>query len=220
MLEKKNDTLVIFDMDGTILDTITDITNSINYTFNHYKLGTVSQTKVKAALGNGGARLVNDLLPNQKIKNIDEIIAFYLAYYTENNNTYTKPYKGIVEVLEQLKPNYKLAVVSNKSDHLVKVLNEDLFKGLFDIAIGEQDGLAIKPDPDMINHVLDALEIKPKDAIFIGDSEVDILTGKNAKLPVIAVTWGFRTKNELIKYQPEYIIDNVIDMLDIIKKAL
>lgn len=219
MQNKNKLKLIIFDMDGTILNTITDITNSVNYTFNHFNLSTVNQTMVKKALGNGGERLIKDLLIGIKVKNVDEIIKYYLEYYTKNNNVYTKPYDNIVKLLKELKPDYKLAVVSNKSDHLVKSLNEDLFSGLFDFAIGEKDGLAIKPDPAMINHTLNELSISKEEAIFIGDSEVDILTGKNANLPVIAVTWGFRSKNELIKYEPDYIVDEVLEILDVIKKS-
>lgn len=204
-------------MDGTILNTLDDITNSVNYTFKHFNLNSVTKSQVRKALGNGGKRLISDLLINERITNLDEIVTFYLDYYTKNNNLTTRPYDGILELLTTLKKDYKLAVVSNKSDYLVKSLNNDLFKGLFDLSIGEQKGLKIKPHSDMLDYTLDYFNLSNKEALFIGDSEVDIMTGKNAEIPVIAVTWGFRDLESLVKYNPNYIIKKPNEILDLLK---
>lgn len=210
--------LIIFDMDGTILDTLDDITNSVNYTFKHFNYQEVSREQVRKALGNGGKRLITDLLVKEQITNIDDIVAFYLNYYTKNNNIFTKPYEGILDLLKELKKDYLLAVVSNKSDHLVKSLNNDLFNGLFDLSIGEQKGLKIKPDSDMLNFALDFFNLDKNSAIFIGDSEVDIKTANNTSLEVIAVTWGFRDLDDLIKHKPDFIVNNPKEILNIIKR--
>lgn len=209
--------LIIFDMDGTILDTLDDITNSVNQTFNHFNLNSVSKLAVRKALGNGARRLITDLLDNKDV-DFEAILAFYLNHYTNNNNIYTKPYKGIIEVLNALKKDYKLAVVSNKSDHLVKALNKDLFDGLFDISIGEQKGLKVKPHSDMLDYVINYFNLKRLETLFIGDSEVDIQTANNTNVNVIAVTWGFRDLDELKSYNPNYIVDHPVDILSIIKK--
>lgn len=209
--------LIIFDMDGTILDTLSDITNSVNYTFKSFNYNLVTSTQVRKALGNGGRRLIADLLINEKVNNLDEVVNFYLNYYSKNNNILTKPYEGIIELLNTLKKQYKLAVVSNKSDHLVKLLNEQIFNGIFDLSIGEQKGLKIKPDPAMLNYVMKHFNYSQDETIFIGDSEVDIKTAKNANLEVIAVTWGFRDYDELITYKPNHLIKNPNEIINILK---
>lgn len=203
-------------MDGTILNTLDDIANSVNYTFKHFNLPEVSKMQVRAALGNGANRLISDLLKNLEVSNLEEIVNFYLNYYSQNSNILTKPYEGILKLLQNLKPNYKLAVVSNKSDHLVKSLNANLFEGLFDLSIGELKGVKKKPDPEMLNLAMKKLGANATNTIFIGDSEVDIKTGENANLPVIAVTWGFRDKAHLVNFSPNYIVNTPLDILNII----
>lgn len=203
-------------MDGTILNTLTDITNSVNYTFSHFNLKNVTKQEVRQALGNGAKRLIGDLLKKSNHENLNDIVTFYLTHYTANNNINTKPYENIITVLKALKKKYKLAVVSNKSDHLVKKLNDELFDGLFDLSIGEQKGLKIKPNPDMLNYAVNYFNLKKDEVIFIGDSEVDILTGKNALIKVIAVSWGFRDLNQLKDYDPDYIVNKPLELLNII----
>lgn len=205
-------------MDGTILNTLDDITNSINYTFNYFNLKSVSILDVRKALGNGAKRLVNDLLPKNINVNSDIILNYYLNHYTNNNNIFTKPYEDIIKLLNILKDNYQLAVVSNKSDHLVKALNHELFNGLFDLSIGEQIGLSVKPSSDMLEHTINYFNVKKDEVIFIGDSEVDILTAKNTKVDVIAVTWGFRDLDELKLFDPTYIVNTPLEIINIIKK--
>lgn len=213
----KNLKLIIFDMDGTILDTLDDITNSVNYTFNKYNLPEVSNTAVRAALGNGAHRLIGDLLRDHDLENLDEITNFYIDYYSNNSNIYTKPYDGIIDLLKDLKEDYELAVVSNKSNHLVKSLNNELFFGLFDLSIGELEDIKKKPDPAMIRIALEHFDVSTDEAIFIGDSEVDIETGRNAKLEVIAVSYGFRDKDFLVNHNPDHIAETALDIRNIIK---
>ena len=206
---------IIFDMDGTILNTIDDIADSINYALNTCGYPTHSIHKVKKALGNGGRNLVNKLVPKgMSEEEILEVFHLYQSYYNTHSDIKTKPYDGIIDLLIELKQRgYILAVVSNKFQHLVSNLNEGMFQGLFDDAMGERKGIPIKPAPDMIHLILEELKLSREEVLFIGDSEVDIETGKNASLRVIGVTWGFRDKEELINAGAKDLIDHPKELL-------
>lgn len=219
-MTQKNIKGIIFDMDGTILDTIDDITDSINHSLMHFGYETHSVDHVKKALGNGGRNLVKSLVPktlsDQEITRVFEV---YQTYYNTHNNIKTKPYEGILTLLKTLKDlGYKLAVVSNKFQHLVTDLNEEMFESFFDIAIGERKGIPIKPAPDMIYLALTELNLNPEDVIFIGDSEVDILTAKNAKIDAIGVTWGFRDRQTLIEAGATVLIDVPMELKTYLKR--
>ncbi|MBN2267873.1 MAG: HAD family hydrolase [Acholeplasmataceae bacterium] len=206
---------IIFDMDGTILNTIEDIADSINYALNIFNYPTHNIDTVKKALGNGGRNLVDQLVPKGLTEDqISEVFHLYQSYYNEHSAIKTRPYEGIIELLIELKHRgYILAVVSNKFQHLVSDLNQGMFKGLFDDAMGERKGIPIKPAPDMIYHILDELNLRKDEVIFIGDSEVDIETAKNADLKVIGVTWGFRNREELIHAGAKDLIDRPEELI-------
>lgn len=206
---------IIFDMDGTILNTIEDITDSINYALNIYGYPTHSIDSVKKALGNGGRNLVNRLVPKD-LGEQETLLVFHLyqSYYNEHSANKTRPYDGIIDLLIELKKrNYVLGVVSNKFQHLVTDLNKEMFLGLFDDAIGERKGIPIKPAPDMINHILGELNLNHDEVLFIGDSEVDIMTAQNASLACVGVTWGFRDRDELIKAGAKDLIDRPEELI-------
>ena len=206
---------IIFDMDGTILNTIDDIADSINYALNAFGYPTHDIEDVKKALGNGGRNLVQRLVPiglsNEKV---NEVFHLYQSYYNEHNDIKTKPYEGIIDLLIELKRRgYILAVVSNKFQHLVTGLNVGMFQGLFDDAMGERKGIPIKPAPDMIYLMLKELNLSNDEVIFIGDSEVDIKTAQNAELKCIGVTWGFRDKETLIEAGAKDLIDRPEELI-------
>lgn len=211
---------IIFDLDGTLLNTIDDITNALNNTLKRYRYPTKSIEETKLNLGSGSIHLVKESLPKgvseEEFKNIHRD---YQEYYMKNNNILTNPYPGIIELLEELKENgYLLAVVSNKDDHDVKMLNKDKFKGLIEIAIGARKGEPVKPDPHLIKIALKKLNLKSEEVIYVGDSDVDILTANNANIKMITVSWGFRPYEVLLKYQATNIINHPNELIDKVEK--
>lgn len=210
---------IIFDLDGTLLNTIKDIYTSINITLTSYGFKPISVKKTKLNVGYGSKELVRRVIPKNTTADIKlKLTTKYLNVYDEVSGKYTKPYRGVLKLLETLKTNgYKLAIASNKSDHLVKELNDNLFKGLFDVALGTKKTVLNKPHPQMINNILNELNIKASDAIYIGDTEVDIRTANNAKMDVVAVTWGFRTEDSLRELHPNYVITRPKQLLKILK---
>lgn len=207
---------ILFDLDGTILNTLSDITNALNHTLKHFNYETRTEKEVRSFLGNGARVLVTKAL-GDNLERLDEVLAFYLNYYEANSESLTKPYEGISELLSELKGNYKLGVVSNKhQEAVVKIINK-IFPNTFDIIMGETANIAKKPAPDMIYHAIDTLQTTKDKTLFIGDSEVDILTAQRAGVDVIGVTWGFRDKEELIEAMPNYLIDEVSDIKILLK---
>lgn len=193
--------LAIFDMDGTILDTLADLKNSMNYTLEQFNCPKRTLDEVRLFVGNGIRNLIIRAAPPATDENtIDKMFAVFNEHYAVHCNDNTRPYDGIADLLKQLRINgVKTAVVSNKADYAVQTLVEKFFSGLFDYAVGEKAGVRKKPCPDSVNEVLKTLNIDRKDAVYIGDSEVDIATAENAKMDCISVDWGFRDRDVLIK---------------------
>ena len=211
---------ILFDMDGTVLNTIDDIHASVNHALklSHYPLKTVDD--IKRGVGNGAFHLIEAVVPKGLTrKEVQSVFDLYQTHYDTYNQVHTKPYAGIISCLKTLKEkNLKLGVVSNKYDHLVKKLNEDMFESLFDIAIGETKSIPIKPAPDMLYEALKYLNVDINEAIFIGDSDTDLKTAQNAQIKAIAVTWGYRDKKTLEAYQPEALVDTVEDLTKTIER--
>ena len=193
--------LAIFDMDGTILDTLEDLKNSMNYTLEQFNCPKRALDEVRLFVGNGIRNLIIRAAPPATDENtIDKMFAVFNEHYAVHCNDNPRPYDGIADLLKQLRINgIKTAVVSNKADYAVQTLVEKFFSGLFDYAVGEKAGVRKKPCPDSVNEVLKTLNIDRKDAVYIGDSEVDIATAENAKMDCISVDWGFRDRDVLIK---------------------
>ena len=186
--------IAIFDLDGTILNTIEDLADSLNYalTKNGYKERTVEETQ--SFVGNGLLMLVKRAInPETSEEEAKKVLADLKAYYKIHCADKTKPYEGIPELLKDLKTaDYLLAVVSNKADYAVQILCEQYFPGMFDLAVGERENVRRKPAPDSVNAVLAEFELKKADAVYIGDSDVDIETAENVGTDSILVAWGFR----------------------------
>ena len=207
--------LVIFDMDGTILNTLEDLADSVNYALNIEGYPLRSIDEVCCFVGNGIRKLIERSVPNEtEIQNIDKVHRRFTEYYTEHCADKTKPYDGIIELIDNLHKNgCKTAVVSNKADYAVKSLCNQYFDGKFDMAVGEQMPLYNKkPAPDLVNLVIEKLNVSACDAVYIGDSDVDIMTAANAGIECISVDWGFRSREFLIEKGAEKIVSNTSEL--------
>ena len=210
--------LIIFDLDGTILDTLLDLANSLNYALRNCGYPERTIDEVRRFVGNGIRKLMERGVPeNTPTPEVDKVHAAFTEHYKVHCADFTKPYDGIEGLLKTLRKNgYKTAVVSNKADYAVQELCKQYFDGLFDFAVGERDGVRKKPAPDSVNEVLNTLGISANDAVYIGDSEVDIETANNAHLPHIIVTWGFRDKAFLRKHGAEVFVSSPQEILDLV----
>lgn len=207
----------IFDMDGTILDTIEDLTVTTNYAMGMMGFPKHTVDEVKWFVGNGIMTLINRAVPeNTSDDDIKRTFEHFMTYYNEHCKDKTGPYDGIIELLEALKKEgKKLAVVSNKADGPVKILADDMFAGLFDIAIGEKPGVNKKPARDMVDIAIDILKCDREKAVYIGDTNVDFETAKNSDLDCILVSWGFRGREFIEQYPAKYYVDSPMEILDI-----
>lgn len=206
--------LAIFDMDGTILDTLVDLANAVNYALAQANKPQRSLMEIRSYLGNGMINLIRLSAPEGTSQaELDSIRAVFTDYYKAHCKDNTKPYAGIVELIEELRQKGMLtAVVSNKPDFGVQLLVEQHFPTSFDTAVGERTGIAKKPAPDSVNAVLAQLNIQREEAVYIGDSEVDLATAKNAKMDDIIVTWGFRDEDYLLEQGPTTLVHTVAEL--------
>ena len=192
---------ILFDLDGTLLNTLEDLTDSVNATMAHFGCPLRTPEQVRRALGNGARQLVGLNLPAENAPDTDTALAFYQEYYRAHSAIKTRPYEGIPEALALLRRRYPLAVVSNKPHAATQILCEQWFPGIR--ARGEDTDCPRKPAPDMIRQAMALLSADR--AILVGDSEVDVLTAKNAGIPCLAVTWGFRDQSELEAAGAKYL---------------
>lgn len=206
--------LVIFDMDGTILDTLDDLKVSLNVTLKKYGMPIRTKEEVRKFVGNGIPKLIERAVPEgTDIATKEAVLKSFMEYYQEHCNDLTGAYPGILDLMSWLKrEGYLIAVASNKADPAVGKLCEIYFEGLVDFAVGDLPGQEKKPAPDMVKRVLNELHIEQEDAIYIGDSEVDIATAKNSGLDCIVVTWGFRDKDLLIEKGGKVFADSTEDV--------
>lgn len=207
--------LYIFDMDGTILNTIDDIAGAINYVLDIHGYPRRTVDEVKSFVGNGLKRALELSLPDGGAGDVlNQLFTELVAYYNEHSNIMTRPYEGIVEVIHKLREQGKIvAVVSNKRVEAVRDLCDIYFAGCFDMALGDQDGIARKPAPDMTNMVIEHYGILKDKCVYIGDSDVDLMTARNTEIDCIAVTWGFRTREFLVEHGATMIIDRPEELL-------
>ena len=188
------ETGIIFDLDGTLLDTLEDLHAAVNHTMAQFGCPSRTIEEVRRFVGNGVDQLVRLSLPGKDSDPpVEEVIAAYRTYYNAHCQEKTGPYAGILEALTALAGEYPLAVVSNKPDSAVKPLCRDYFGDLF--ALGERRETPRKPAPDMVWQAMAAIGVEK--CIYVGDSEVDILTAHNAGVPCLSVTWGFRDRDAL-----------------------
>lgn len=209
---------VIFDMDGTILNTLEDLKNATNYSLRQFGMPERSLEEVRMFVGNGIRKLVERAVPSgTSEEKIAQVFDVFLEYYEIHSADNTSPYPGILELVEKLKKSgIKTAVSTNKADVPAQELGREYFNGIFDLIVGQQDGLKVKPAPDSVNKILSILDIQKKDAIYIGDSDVDVQTAKNSGLDFIGVSWGFRGREFLEKNGAKNIVDNANEILNLV----
>ncbi len=210
--------LAIFDLDGTILDTLEDLADALNDGLNAFGYPPVSPAQARERIGNGIRKLaelsVPETCPDREIDAIrDRLAEFYHQHCCDK----TRPYPEIPEAFRLLPDKgVKIAVVSNKIDSVVQILCGTFFPDMLDYSAGEKAGIRKKPAPDMVQAALEALHVDAADAVYVGDSDVDIRTAANAGLPSIIVTWGFRDKPYLLEQGAERTADTVGEMLGLI----
>ena len=213
---------VIFDLDGTLLNTIEDLADAVNYVLKKFEWQEHTLDRVRQDVGNGIRKLMERSIP-EGLSNpkFEEAFLTFQEYYQEHCQVKTSAYPGIEELLKQLKKKgYKMAIVSNKAHVAVEELNEIYFKKYIDVAIGENEdaGIKRKPAPDMVNLALEKLNSKKSEAIYVGDSEVDKATADNSEMECVLCQWGFREKSLLESLKPMAIIDMPEELLKILQK--
>lgn len=203
-------TLAIFDLDGTLLDTLGDLHGAVNYAMREFSFPERSLDEVRHFIGNGVKKLIERATPEGTDEKTNaECLDVFRAYYLEHMRDMTAPFKGVTDLLKDLRAQgVKIAVVSNKLHEAVKELCEDYFPSLIDEAIGVSFEEERKPNPVNVLKALEHFGADKHSAVYIGDSEVDVMTAHNAELKCIGVTWGFRTKDELISAGAEFIADD------------
>ena len=214
MQDKK---LVIFDLDGTLLNTISDLAHSTNYALKQNGFPGHPIETYKFFVGNGINKLFERALPeNEKTEhNVMCIREAFIQHYDKHNTDFTKPYEGVCDLLRTLQTNgFMLAVASNKYHAATEKLIKGLFPDISFIAIlGQREGIPVKPDPAIINEILEIAHVSPAETIYIGDSGVDMQTAANSGATSIGVTWGFRPREELETAGANHIADNTADIL-------
>jgi phosphoglycolate phosphatase len=214
--------MIIFDLDGTLLDTAKDLEIALNHTLHTHNLPQKTTEETLKLLGNGIDMLVAGAIPNGKRNpSFNQIFATFKDYYSKHLNDYTKPYDGIIDLLTELKSqNTKMGIISNKFDEGVKELAQKFFPSIIEYAQGVTPDIKKKPSPDAVFSLINQLNAQNEVNIYIGDSEVDIETAKNANIPCISVSWGFRTRDFLESISAQTIVDTPKELLTAINKIL
>ena len=210
---------VIFDLDGTLLDTLDDLAAAFNYAMQQQGFKTYNREEVRGFVGNGIRKAFERALgADINADELENFICLFKNFYIEHLHEKTKPYDGILDMLSELKKmKYKTGIVSNKYDAAVQVLHRDYFAGLIDAAIGEGGNIRRKPYPDGIIKIAGLLGSKLDNIIYAGDSEVDAKTAENCTIPCISVLWGFKEKDYLIKYGAKIFAEKPMDIVDYLK---
>ena len=210
----------IFDLDGTLLNTLEDVVNACNYALKKCNFKTHSIEEYKVFVGDGRSKLIERIVPdeykgNDEVKN--NVLRLFDEYYSGHILDMTKPYEWICEMLKSLKEKgVKLAVVSNKPDEFVGGIVKKYFGDTFEIVHGQRTNYPVKPDPTTVYEVIEYFGIKLNESIYVGDSNVDIYTAKNAKVKSIGVAWGFRGEEELREAGADYIVYDSNEITELI----
>lgn len=209
---------IIWDMDGTLLDTLDDLTDSVNTALKEFHLPARTKDEIRSFIGNGIYRLLELSVPGgTRHPQFDEILGFFKTFYADNSSKKTRPYEGLDRALNELKKRgCRMAVVSNKIDSAVKALAELFFEGKMDAAIGNTESLRRKPYPDEVFEALRILDASKESAVYIGDTEVDIETAANAGIDCICVSWGYRDRSELLSRGARVIADTPEELTKIL----
>ena len=190
---------VLFDLDGTVMNTIEALHDSVNSSLSHFGMPEISLEDTMHFLGNGARRLIEQAVPEGTGNDLlEKVLEYYVNYYQAHCMIKTAPYDGVIDLMKRLADAGKRQVIiSNKPDGATREIAERFFSGLTDFVIGEKAGLRRKPWPDMVDAAVERLGLSKEECVLIGDSEVDIATGKNAAVDCISVLWGFRDRKTL-----------------------
>lgn len=211
---------VIFDLDGTLLDTSLDLLDAINDTLKDFGRHNITKDILLKNIGNGNVKLVERCLNPINEKELNEAVLEFKKHYSICYANKTKPYDGIKEVIEYLQENkIKIGVLSNKYDEYTKQLIKRNFNMINeDYVFGKVEGRDLKPNPEMLFEIIRRMKISKEDVLYIGDSGVDIETAKNANINMLSCTWGFRTKEELKKINAPNLIDKPESIINYVKE--
>lgn len=212
-------TTIIFDLDGTLLNTLADLAAATNHALAEHKLPQRTTDEVRLFVGNGIRKLIERAVPaDTPAKLHEEVFASFNRYYKQHCADSTRPYEGVPQLLQQLRAaGCRTAIVSNKADYGVQALAKQYFDGQLDAACGERAGIAKKPAPDMLLAIMRQLKAEPASTIYIGDSDTDLDTARNAGVPCIGACWGFRGRAFLEAHGAKLLAENVGDIWELIK---
>ena len=211
--------LIIFDLDGTLINTIDDLGQACNHALSACGFPTHQIADYPRLVGNGINRLIERALPaeHRNEATVLRLREHFVPYYDAHNCDLTRPYKGIPELLQALKAQgHRLAVASNKYQAATEKIVAQLFPGIFDVVLGEREGVKRKPDPQIVYDIVEAIKQGGKEILYIGDSLVDAETAKAAGATLVLCTWGFCTEEQLKTAQPNYMIQHPSELLNII----
>lgn len=213
--------IIIFDLDGTLINTIDDLGQACNYALAACGFPTHKIEDYPRLVGNGINKLIERALPEKlrQEETVMQVREYFVPYYDEHNCDYTRPYEGIPQLLKTLKEQgHYLAVASNKYQAATEKIVAQLFPGIFDIVLGERENIARKPDPQIVYDILSTLntQLSTTNCLYIGDSLVDAQTAKAANLPFVACTWGFCTHEQLQSASPDYMVNHPNEILTLI----
>ncbi len=210
---------ILFDLDGTLLDTLDDLTASVNYALRQNGKKERSKQEVRSFIGNGIRLLIERAIGDQNSPDFKKVFADFKTHYAAHCAEKTKVYDGVLQVLSALKAKGKrMSVLSNKADFATKQLCVQYFDGLIEVAVGEREseGIRKKPAPDAVFSVMDGFGANKQNTVYVGDSEVDIETAENAGLDCICVTWGFKDKEFLIENGGKVFADTPQQLLQLL----
>ncbi|MDR3653322.1 MAG: HAD family hydrolase [Paludibacter sp.] len=212
--------LIIFDLDGTLLDTVADLANSTNFALCKCGFPAHEIATYRFFIGNGINKLFERVLPEgeKTEENILKVRSYFLDYYGKHNAEFTTPYDGILELLQRLQTaGLKMAVASNKYQQATEKLILNFFPEIKFIAVlGQRENIPTKPDPTIVEDILSIAGVERSNSLYIGDSGVDMQTAQNAGIEAIGVTWGFRLRTELEAFSPKYIVNNPYEIITLL----
>lgn len=213
--------IIIFDLDGTLINTIDDLGQACNYALSACGFPTHKIEDYPRLVGNGINKLIERALPEKlrQEETVMQVREYFVPYYDEHNCDYTRPYEGIPQLLKTLKEQgHYLAVASNKYQAATEKIVAQLFPGIFDIVLGERENIARKPDPQIVYDILSTLntQLSTTNCLYIGDSLVDAATARAANLPFVACTWGFCTREQLLTVTPDHMVNHPLEILTLI----
>ena len=207
---------ILFDLDGTLLNTLEDLTDATNYALAAFGHPPRTIREVRRFIGNGAENQIRLSLPEDRKEDLQQVLAVYKPYYTEHCQIKTGPYEGVLDALKVLGEKYPIAIVSNKPDAAVKALCADYFPGIY--ALGEAAGCPRKPAADMVFKAMEAIGVDR--CVYVGDSEVDVLTARNAGVPCLSVLWGFRDRAEIMDAGGSHFCEDTAKLVEKLEELI